>query len=64
MVELLPLEKKEDLDYIESLLREFQAKTGSLVAEDLLKSWPEPSKDFIKVILVLLEMGLVFRSVI
>nr|XP_014291761.1 glutamate synthase [NADH], amyloplastic isoform X1 [Halyomorpha halys] len=49
MVELLPLEKQEDLDYVESLLKEFKEKTSSLIAEDLLKAWPVPAKDFIKV---------------
>lgn len=49
MVELVPLEKQEDLDYVESLLKEFEEKTSSLIAADLLKAWPKPAKDFIKV---------------
>ena len=49
MVELLPLELEDDLKYVESLLKEFQQKTGSLIAEDLLKTWPEPTSRFVKV---------------
>ncbi|PSN37438.1 Glutamate synthase 1 [NADH] [Blattella germanica] len=36
MVELLPLVLEEDLKYVENLLKEFQEKTGSIIAEDLL----------------------------
>lgn len=50
MVELLPLEKKEDLDYVAQLLKEFQVKTGSKIAENLLAGWPKPASQFIKVI--------------
>ncbi|GLG95437.1 NADPH:adrenodoxin oxidoreductase, mitochondrial [Gryllus bimaculatus] len=49
MVELLPLENDEDLKYVASLLKEFQEKTGSLIAEELLKTWPKPAKEFVKV---------------
>ncbi|PSN33244.1 hypothetical protein C0J52_22643 [Blattella germanica] len=49
MVELLPLDLEEDLKYVESLLKEFQEKTGSIIAEDLLKTWPEPASRFFKV---------------
>ncbi|XP_063220022.1 uncharacterized protein LOC134529642 [Bacillus rossius redtenbacheri] len=48
-VELLPLVKKEDLDCVEELLKNFYDKTSSLIAKDLLDSWPEPSQRFIKV---------------
>ncbi|PNF31497.1 Glutamate synthase [NADH], amyloplastic [Cryptotermes secundus] len=48
-VELLPLELEEDINYVESLLKEFQEKTGSLIAEDLLKTWPAPVSRFVKV---------------
>lgn len=49
MVELLPLEKKEDLDHVAELLKEFQQKTGSKIAQDLLAEWPKPASKFIKV---------------
>ena len=49
MVELLPLEQQEDLDQVESLLREFVEKTGSVVAKDLLETWPAEAEKFVKV---------------
>lgn len=49
MVELLPLELDDDLKYIKSLLKEFYEKTGSLIAKQLIETWPEPAKKFVKV---------------
>ncbi|CAG2059773.1 unnamed protein product, partial [Timema podura] len=49
MVDLLPLEDKTDLEYVLDLLKQFHTKTGSLIAEDLIKTWPESAKRFIKV---------------
>lgn len=49
MVELLPLNKQEDIAYVKKLLEEFVEKTGSLVAQDLLTLWPEPTTRFVKV---------------
>lgn len=49
MVEQLPLELKEDLDVVQKLLEEFYEYTGSLIAQELLKTWPEPAKKFVKV---------------
>lgn len=49
MVELLPLESPEDLQFVENLLRKFNEKTGSLVAADLLKDWPAQASKFVKV---------------
>lgn len=49
MVELLPLSKQEDIAYVKQLLEEFVEKTGSLIAEDLLMLWPEPTTRFVKV---------------
>lgn len=49
MVQLFPLELEEDIKYVEGLLKEFQEKTGSLIAEDLLKTWPSPTSRFVKV---------------
>ncbi|CAK9810578.1 Glutamate synthase [NADH] [Anthophora plagiata] len=49
MVELLPLNKLEDIAYVKELLEEFVEKTGSLIAQDLLKLWPEPTTRFVKV---------------
>jgi hypothetical protein len=34
-------------------LKEFQEKTGSLIAEDLLKTWPAPVSRFVKVTMAL-----------
>jgi len=49
MVELLPLNQKADIDFVETLLREFQANTGSEIAKELLAVWPKPACRFIKV---------------
>ncbi|XP_075232703.1 uncharacterized protein LOC142331019 isoform X2 [Lycorma delicatula] len=49
MVELLPLDQPEDVEYVKNLLQEFHKKTGSLIAADLLSSWPEPTIQFVKV---------------
>ncbi|XP_043275732.1 glutamate synthase [NADH] isoform X2 [Venturia canescens] len=49
MVELLPLNKDEDIAYVKTLLEEFIEKTGSLIAQDLLLTWPEPTTRFVKV---------------
>ncbi|XP_059052360.1 uncharacterized protein LOC131846961 [Achroia grisella] len=48
-VELLPLELEEDLEYVKKLLEEFVEYTGSVIAQELLTTWPEPAKMFIKV---------------
>ncbi|XP_044726506.1 glutamate synthase [NADH], amyloplastic isoform X2 [Chrysoperla carnea] len=48
-VELLPLELEDDLKIVKDLLEEFVGYTGSIIATDLLKSWPEPAKQFVKV---------------
>lgn len=57
MVELLPLEKKEDLAYVAQLLKEFNEKTGSKIARDLLAQWPKPASQFIKVLNTQRERG-------
>lgn len=49
MVELLPLNQPDDVAYVKQLLEEFVEKTGSLIAQDLLKVWPEPTNRIIKV---------------
>lgn len=49
MVELLPLEKEEDLKYIEDLLKTFVEKTESAVAQDILSDWPAKAANFVKV---------------
>ncbi|XP_026328988.1 glutamate synthase [NADH], amyloplastic isoform X2 [Hyposmocoma kahamanoa] len=49
MVELLPLKQNDDLNVVKTLLKEFVDYTGSLIAQDLLKTWPTPAKNFIKV---------------
>ncbi|XP_053987028.1 uncharacterized protein LOC128880703 isoform X1 [Hylaeus volcanicus] len=49
MVELLPLNKPDDIAYVKCLLEEFVEKTGSLIALDLLSLWPESTTRFVKV---------------
>ncbi|KYN05005.1 Glutamate synthase [NADH], amyloplastic [Cyphomyrmex costatus] len=49
MVELLPLNKPEEIAYVKQLLEEFIEKTDSLIAQDLLATWPEPTTRFVKV---------------
>lgn len=49
MVELLPLEKDDDLEFVENLLRQFHDKTGSQVAANLLTDWPAQASQFTKV---------------
>lgn len=49
MVELLPLEKEDDLEFVENLLRQFHDKTGSQVAANLLTDWPAQASQFTKV---------------
>lgn len=45
----MSLNKKEDIAYVKKLLEEFVEKTGSLVAEVLLNTWPEPTTRIVKV---------------
>ncbi|XP_058809290.1 uncharacterized protein LOC131674568 [Phymastichus coffea] len=49
MVELLPLNGKKDVDYVQELLEEFVEKTGSLIGKELLDIWPEPTNRIFKV---------------
>lgn len=49
MVELLPLDRPEDLNYVQALLEEFVQKTESVIASKLLDSWPHSASKFIKV---------------
>ncbi|XP_033228297.1 putative glutamate synthase [NADPH] isoform X2 [Belonocnema kinseyi] len=49
LVELLPLDRQEDIEYVKQLLEEFVEKTGSLIAIDLLQTWPEPTTRIVKV---------------
>jgi len=49
MVDLLSLEKPEDIKYVGELLQEFQTKTGSNIAAKLLNEWPGSARHFTKV---------------
>lgn len=49
MVDLLPLELPDDLNFVECLLKEFYEKTGSAVAQRILSNWPASAKSFTKV---------------
>lgn len=48
-VELVPLDNKEDRELIHSLLIEFEQNTGSVMAKDVLNSWPGICSKFVKV---------------
>lgn len=49
MVDLLPLERSEDLSFVESLLKEYYEKTDSAIAQRILANWPASAKSFVKV---------------
>lgn len=49
MVQLLALEKEDDVRVVGSLLEEFVKETDSEVAKELLESWPESCVRFVKV---------------
>ena len=49
MVELLPLDQSEDLDFVEDILKRFNEKTGSEVASKILEDWPAKASSFTKV---------------
>ena len=44
------MDQKEDLDWLQMILAEFVAKTGSRVAQGLLDNWPVAAADFVKVL--------------
>lgn len=48
-VELLPLVDKKDKDVVKVLLEEFVQHTKSVIAAELLHTWPEPCSKFVKV---------------
>ncbi|KAK7070468.1 hypothetical protein SK128_010174 [Halocaridina rubra] len=48
-VELMPLQESNDLLFVEALLRQFQEKTDSAVAANLLSDWPAQAGKFVKV---------------
>lgn len=49
MVDLLPLENAEDVFLVKNLLNEFYVKTGSEVADEILRSFNEYREKFVKV---------------
>lgn len=49
MVELLGLDLDEDRNVVKQLLEEFAETTDSVVAKELLATWPEPCQQFVKV---------------
>lgn len=49
MVELCPLDQKEDIELVHGLLKEFVHHTGSVVATEVLGSWPGICTKFVKV---------------
>ena len=49
MVDLLPVEKDEDLVFLKTTLEEFVTETGSSVAQGLLDNWPASASKLIKV---------------
>ena len=44
-----PLETEEDVRFVKDLIAEFQDKTGSLVAKDILDNWESARAKFVKV---------------
>ncbi len=48
-IELLPLEKAEDCDFVKNLLEEFVKETDSAVAKAILADWDGEKKSFVKV---------------
>lgn len=48
-VELVPLDNKDDRELVHSLLKEFEQNTGSVMAKDVLNSWPGICSKFVKV---------------
>ncbi|KAL9904496.1 uncharacterized protein ACN2A1_004827 isoform 1-T2 [Glossina fuscipes fuscipes] len=49
LVELLPLDLAADIQLVKDLLKDFQKKTGSVVAKKILENWLEEQKKFVKV---------------
>lgn len=49
LVELLPLDLAADIQLVKDLLKDFQKKTGSVVAKQILENWLEEQKKFVKV---------------
>ncbi|MSQ31310.1 MAG: glutamate synthase large subunit [Dehalococcoidia bacterium] len=49
MIDLDPLDESEDLDLVKGLLARHQEYTGSTVAADLLRDWPQAALHFVKV---------------
>lgn len=48
-VELVPMDHKEDRELVHGLLEEFLQHTGSVMAQDVLNSWPGICSKFVKV---------------
>ena len=48
-VSLEPLKKNIDVDFVRELLEEFQQKTGSQVARNILDNWDAEKGKFVKV---------------
>lgn len=48
-VEMLLLDRKEDKNLVKTLLEEFFEHTGSLIAENILRTWPSECGKFVKV---------------
>ncbi|KAG8184761.1 hypothetical protein JTE90_019357 [Oedothorax gibbosus] len=49
MIDIFDLEQSKDLEFVESILKEFYEKTGSAVAQKILAGWPASAKLFVKV---------------
>ena len=48
-VALEPLKKNIDVDFVRELLEEFQQRTGSKVAGNILNNWDTEKSKFVKV---------------
>ena len=49
MVDLLPVTSQEDLTFLQQIITEFCAATGSEVGKELLATWPANAQQFVKV---------------
>lgn len=49
LVELLPLQAKEDVELVQNLIQELVDKTGSEIGSKILQNWTEEMKKFVKV---------------
>ena len=52
MVDIFPLETEPDVKFVQETLDEFQKKTGSLLALEILENWEQQKQHFLKVCVI------------